>query len=118
MSEGEYEDVRPYIPNKRPNQIDETTEFAPDDHRYFRMHTPEMRATWRREDERCGMGTRSHDAVGRIVMIVSGKVVEGEDGGDGYQEQQGSHGILKSAGVQAGGRRPGVPRGQGAAEEA
>src|SRR3989440_374112 len=26
MSEGEYEDVRPYIPNKRPNQIDETTD--------------------------------------------------------------------------------------------
>jgi uncharacterized protein len=26
LSEGEYEDVRPYIPNKRPNQIDETTD--------------------------------------------------------------------------------------------
>src|SRR5205807_3742310 len=26
MSEGEYEDVRPYIPNKRGNQIDETTD--------------------------------------------------------------------------------------------
>src|SRR5947199_8167216 len=26
MSEGQYEDVRPYIPNKRPNQIDETTD--------------------------------------------------------------------------------------------
>jgi putative CocE/NonD family hydrolase len=26
MSEGEYEDVRPYIPNKKPNQIDETTD--------------------------------------------------------------------------------------------
>src|ERR1043165_1917745 len=26
LSEGEYEDVRPYIPNKRPGQIDETTD--------------------------------------------------------------------------------------------
>jgi aryl-alcohol dehydrogenase-like predicted oxidoreductase len=28
--------------------FDESTEFAPDDHRYFRMHTPEMKAEWRR----------------------------------------------------------------------
>src|ERR1041385_5082175 len=26
LSEGEFEDVRPYIPNKRPGQIDETTD--------------------------------------------------------------------------------------------
>src|SRR5262249_45275656 len=26
--------------------FDETTEFAPDDHRYFRMHTPQMKAMW------------------------------------------------------------------------
>ena len=28
--------------------FDETTEFAADDHRHFRMHTPEMRAMWYR----------------------------------------------------------------------
>ncbi len=28
--------------------FDETTEFGPDDHRHFRMHTPEMKASWRR----------------------------------------------------------------------
>jgi len=28
--------------------FDESTEFAPDDHRYFRMHTPEMKAMWHR----------------------------------------------------------------------
>lgn len=28
MSEGEYEDVRPYIPNKKGNQIDETSEIG------------------------------------------------------------------------------------------
>jgi aryl-alcohol dehydrogenase-like predicted oxidoreductase len=27
--------------------FDETTEFAPTDHRYFRMHTPHMKALWR-----------------------------------------------------------------------
>ncbi len=26
--------------------FDETTEFAPTDHRYFRMHTPQMKAMW------------------------------------------------------------------------
>lgn len=28
--------------------FDETTEFSPSDHRHFRMHTPEMKAAWRR----------------------------------------------------------------------
>lgn len=28
--------------------FDETTEFGPNDHRHFRMHTPEMRASWQR----------------------------------------------------------------------
>jgi aryl-alcohol dehydrogenase-like predicted oxidoreductase len=28
--------------------FDETTEFGPEDHRHFRMHTPEMKAMWQR----------------------------------------------------------------------
>lgn len=43
-------------------KFDEKTEFGPNDHRYFRMHTPEMRAAW----------LEGLKKVGRLEFLTSG----------------------------------------------